>query len=470
MAEHTLLKQEAGERIADDIRRAILSGELKPGNKLQGETELARLYKGSVYHVRKALFLLKKDRLIHSVPKVGVFVSGNPVKAPENAPLRKELPDRVGEVPENTVRFLTAENPFLSDCWDYVKESFCERFPFASAAIDFGVTPDVMTPPDIWECPSPFHKYQYDEIDAFDFSGFQDDSIALLSPKVVQFLNGADFLFCNPELLDRLGLPLPSWRTFDEQMEYLHAAVSEAANRPGIEIPGTIQQPVMRLNHTFYRIFADIRRSHFLRPEQFIEKYEPVFEKVTAFWRKFSISHPKQAQKNLTNFVEGKTPFFFGDSLYYGRAKPRTDFLTYPMLDVENRPATHASGLLLSARTACPVESVRFLRHLQSPSVQRCFAQKGLLPLRKEDFDALPFSSGRELLENTQNVSFFFHSREEQYIGMNIVNVELWDCILFEKSIQEALRNVLNLSKLYLKMELDKAVRARHENQAEIYS
>ena len=49
---------------------------------------------------------------------------------------------------------------------------------------------------------------------------------------------------------------------------------------------------------------------------------------------------------------------------------------------------------------------------------------------------------------------------------MNIINIELWDCILFGKSIHEALRNSLNLSKLYLKMKLDKAVKSKHENQA----
>ena len=53
---------------------------------------------------------------------------------------------------------------------------------------------------------------------------------------------------------------------------------------------------------------------------------------------------------------------------------------------------------------------------------------------------------------------------------MNIINIELWDCILFGKGIHEALQNSLNLSKLYLKMKLDKAVKSKHENQAEIYS
>lgn len=470
--EYTLVKQEAGERIANDICEAIRSGILKPGDKLQGEAELARIYNGSIYNVRKALSRLKKDQVVHSVPKVGVFISEQPAAVPSD-PEQRGAPDTAGFVPEiseNTVHFLTAFNPFLAGCWDFVAETFRERVPFASVSIDFGNAPDVMSPPDIWECSSPFHKYQYEDMDAFDFSGFQDDSIALLSPKVIQFMNSADLLLYNPGLLDKLGFPAPSWRTFDEQLDYLDAVITETGKHMDFVIPGTIQQPLMRLDHYFYKIFADIRRSHFFRMEQFIEKHEDSFRKVTAFWKKFAISHPKQAEKNLANFIDGKTPFFFGDSFYYGRAKQRTDFECYPMLDVENRLETHASSLLLSTHTEYPVEAMRFLKHLQSSPVQRRFAERGLLPLRKQDFDSLPFTHGRELFDTVQDASFFFHSQEEQYIGMNIINIELWDCILFGKGIHEALQNSLNLSKLYLKMKLDKAVKSKHENQAEIYS
>ena len=473
MSEHALLKQEAGERIANDICAAIHSGILKPGDKLQGETELARIYKGSIYNVRKALSRLKKAHVVRSIPKVGVFISETTDSATPETEIRKGVNTVVSleqqEITDSRIHFLTAFNPVLSGCWNFAAESFHERLPFASAVIDFGNVPDTANPPDIWECPSPFHKYQYDDIDAFDFSGFQDASIALLSPKVVQFMNSVDLLFYNPELLNRLGIPEPSWRTFDEQMEYLDGAVSELQHSD-LMIPGSIQQPLMRLDQYFYKVFADIRRSHFFRMEQFIEKYEDPFRKVTDFWKKFQICHPKQAEKNLSHFLSGETPFFFGNSFYYGQAKQYFQFACHPMLNVENRLQTLASGLLLSAATEFPVESMRFLKHLQSSPVQRCFAEKGFLPLRKTDFDSLPFSRGEALFQTAPEVSFFFHSPEEQYIGMNIVNVELWDCILFEKEIQEALRNSLNFSKLYLKMKLDKTVKAKHESQAEIYS
>ena len=90
--EYTLVKQEAGERIANDICEAIRSGILKPGDKLQGEAELARIYNGSIYNVRKALSRLKKDQVVHSVPKVGVFISEQPA-AVSSDPEQRGAPD-----------------------------------------------------------------------------------------------------------------------------------------------------------------------------------------------------------------------------------------------------------------------------------------------------------------------------------------------------------------------------------------
>ena len=97
--EYTLVKQEAGERIANDICEAIRSGILKPGDKLQGEAELARIYNGSIYNVRKALSRLKKDQVVHSVPKVGVFISEQPA-AVSSDPEQRGAPDTAGFVPE----------------------------------------------------------------------------------------------------------------------------------------------------------------------------------------------------------------------------------------------------------------------------------------------------------------------------------------------------------------------------------
>ena len=62
----TLVKQRSGAQIALSIHEAIRKGELKPGDKLCSESELARKYSGSVYSVRQATRQLKEQGVTKS--------------------------------------------------------------------------------------------------------------------------------------------------------------------------------------------------------------------------------------------------------------------------------------------------------------------------------------------------------------------------------------------------------------------
>lgn len=61
-------------RIADDLRRAIESGELAPGQKLPSERELARRYRAARNTAREAIRLLAEDGLVVPEHGRGVFV------------------------------------------------------------------------------------------------------------------------------------------------------------------------------------------------------------------------------------------------------------------------------------------------------------------------------------------------------------------------------------------------------------
>ncbi|MCD9872562.1 GntR family transcriptional regulator [Streptomyces guryensis] len=61
-------------RIADDLRAAIATAKLAPGEKLKSENELKDLYGTTRVTVRKALALLKADGLLISEQGRGVFV------------------------------------------------------------------------------------------------------------------------------------------------------------------------------------------------------------------------------------------------------------------------------------------------------------------------------------------------------------------------------------------------------------
>ncbi len=62
------------ELISDDIRRQIADGELRPGDRLPGETALIERYKVSVPTLRQALSTLRAQGLIESKHGIGTFV------------------------------------------------------------------------------------------------------------------------------------------------------------------------------------------------------------------------------------------------------------------------------------------------------------------------------------------------------------------------------------------------------------
>ncbi|MGP3951437.1 GntR family transcriptional regulator [Streptomyces sp. 7N604] len=64
----------AYERIADDLRRPIRAGQLKPGDRLPAESDLARRYGKSLPTIRQALGLLEAEGLILKRHGRGNFV------------------------------------------------------------------------------------------------------------------------------------------------------------------------------------------------------------------------------------------------------------------------------------------------------------------------------------------------------------------------------------------------------------
>ncbi|EGE40818.1 GntR family transcriptional regulator [Streptomyces sp. SID4928] len=60
--------------IADDLRRAILSGEYAPGSRLPGLNQLMREYASAESTVRQAFATLKSEELIRSRQGAGIFV------------------------------------------------------------------------------------------------------------------------------------------------------------------------------------------------------------------------------------------------------------------------------------------------------------------------------------------------------------------------------------------------------------
>lgn len=63
------------QRIAQDIRKKIASGEYPPGSKLPSLREMTEHYRVSAEPVRSALLILQAEGLIEGHQGKGVFVS-----------------------------------------------------------------------------------------------------------------------------------------------------------------------------------------------------------------------------------------------------------------------------------------------------------------------------------------------------------------------------------------------------------
>ena len=61
--------------VADDIKRHIVNGTLKPGAQIQTEVELCRQYEVSRTVVREAISRLRSEGLLVAMQGLGVFVS-----------------------------------------------------------------------------------------------------------------------------------------------------------------------------------------------------------------------------------------------------------------------------------------------------------------------------------------------------------------------------------------------------------
>jgi GntR family transcriptional regulator len=65
------------ERVADDLRRKILRGELAPGEQLEAQTSLAERYRVSLPTVQQALGVLEAEGLLDAVHGIGTYVRAN---------------------------------------------------------------------------------------------------------------------------------------------------------------------------------------------------------------------------------------------------------------------------------------------------------------------------------------------------------------------------------------------------------
>lgn len=457
-------QDESHDRIVKDISERIRNGVLAPGTRLQSENKLSELYGANLYSIRKAVAHLKADNLLYSVPKFGVFVGQ--AKAQNTFSAIDDYEKTI--IP---IRFSTRSSlPAQRKLWKYVADSFAETSLFAEMETVYSQEEaDADKDTDIFEYAStsmPFDHANYADKRSFlnvkeYFPGAVRKPEKMPDDHAIPFYHATPVLLYNLDLLKKLGFNEPSYGSYSEQMAYLEEVTAAVSKSDGLKIPGTAQAAMLRMGNYLQEIFLKIKDKK-LDEKSFLADYMEVFAKVTAYWKKYLISFPKQAKANYSDFVSGQSPFFFGmnpDYVSLLASAPDFKYGASMMYSVDDTFCRILMVLSVRADTPHPVENLRLVRHFQNPQIQQRLAEIGAIPLDESDYQYLPYQI--RISGKSAAAPVFFRSAEEHYVCTNIINVELWNIILFNKDIKEAMRDCLMFSSSYLNKALGTGKDAR---------
>ena len=463
-----LTKPQSGSRIADAIEHAIRTGDLKPGDKLCSESELARKYCGSVYSIRQATRKLKADGILYSVPKSGVFVSRT---------LRQEKKTGAGnpgsETAADSIRFATR------GVWSKHKELYQKiAGTFANASLSRNMNclyhqapPSAPFPKaDLYEYSN--HSSIYQNCETFiDFSRYFTETVRYPDKMKDSFgiplCCSVPVMLYNRELLEKMGFgSRPDCRNYETMSAFMDEVTADISCRGSLAMPGTNQNIIYKLGHDLEPLFRDIRNNK-LSEKHFIDRYYDLFREITAYWKKYHICYPQRTMQHLNDFCSGKTPFFFGLSSNY--LKIVCEMPEFPLgaaIMPSHDDTVSAITLLLAvdSESPCLIDSIRLARHFQKAEFQADFARNGYAPMETPDYRFLPFDNAGPAMKIEDYIN-----RENFAVAMNIINVELWNIVLFDKTIEDAIQDILFFSRSLLAMKLDHPAMARQLQWAEIY-
>lgn len=458
-----LAKPRSGSKLVQMIIDAVNSGELKAGDKLCTETELAEKYSESVYAVRSALRQLKNAGVLFSIPKKGIFVSESGEKSAADEEI-KVFDDQ--KVIFSSRSFLPAQKKLYKK----IAKSFAETSLVSRMeAVYLEHEPMTDMPKgDIYEYSAMSFFYHQDEEKFVNLQKYFADIVSyrehMLDSTGIPLNYTLPILIYNKKVLKDLGFAeKPDYCDFTTQMEYLDEVTAATACSSKYSMPGTNQNIILKLGRDFKRLHRDIYDRN-ISEKKFSEKYYDIFRRITAYWRKYHICYPQHTSEYLEKFAAGKSPFYFGLSTNFINFADNDDFGAMVMYSHDNTVNGIQTVLSIDAQSQTLFDAVRLARHFQKKEFQADFARNGLYPLDKDACSELPYENAKNGVVISQSVF-----KEYFYIAMNIVNVELWNIVLFDKSIEDAIHDILVFSRSYLDMQLDSGIMNKQRQWADYY-
>ena len=438
------------------LARAV--GELPPDTRLPGIRNLAQALGVSLVTAQRVVRELSTQGVLYSKPRAGVFVAEQVMEGAER-PFANGRNPAVRHPFRATFQFGTdSAAPYQRKFWEEIAELFCKQHPNTAPSLVFGSEiPHTGQPLDVYERYD-WTRTRFDEasevLNIADFAGALAPPSAT-SEGLLPLYHRTYFLFFNRSLLERHGLPLPDYRTFEGQTEYLRQLKPDLV-RLGIDPqPYSIQEPVTLFGgwiKQFISLFDDEAPD-----EEGRQKFIITTEKLLSFCRlcRYSMEDRNDWVQGHDAFLRGETPFFMGYSVdYWEFSRKNLPFAlgAYPVLCCDDALFLWTRVGAISRYSEHPVECINFLDFLLRPEIQKRIAATG-------NFGASPatrfmpeFTADEEWLRDVLRVSPPFHlnSKEHYYIAINVLGGEIWRSLLGNTTAKEVLQRATQLGHSYL--------------------
>ena len=433
-------------RILNVILRNIQIGAYAPDNKLPSEAQMLKLYISDVYHIRKAVSILKKEGILYSIPKFGVFVKKETASQPKNDFADKTSAELIYSSRNSMNSQRELWNEVLSEYYNYKSPGIITTL--------YGESGKKLPQGDIYEYSQSFTDFSDDDFLNIKKYFPSIPAYPELMPDEfsIPVYYSTHILIYNENILKKLGFSVPAYRNFKEQTEYLESVLRETAKHPEYTMPGTAQTCRTGLGNYVYEMYSDLADG--ISGEAFQKKYSKVIHSVTDFRKNYPPPEPSSnAAISYNLFIEGKSPFYLGwsiDWIKLREIKPEFKSGGAMMYSVGDTILRIPMMLAVRKETKSPVECLYLARFLQKPEIRKKYTEFGMLPLLDEEYKDLPYQL---VISPEKKGKADFLNNDEYYVCSNIINAELNNIALRGKPIKDAIADIVMFSRGYLRMK-----------------
>lgn len=428
-----------------------------PHTRLPGIRDISTCMGTSLVTTQRAVTEMLNENVLYSKPRSGVFVSDR--TAPEETRTPGAAP--ANDHPFRVVFDFATDSaaPHQRKFWEELAALFSKQYPNVTPVVHF--TSDIATLGknfDAWERYD-WNRSRYGSLDeVLDIADFAGPLLGTPSTggRHLPLYHRTYFTFYNETLLARHRLPVPDYRTFDAQTNYLRE-IGPKLERLGFNPkPYSTQEPATLFGGRITD-FCNAVVSGSISP-QTRQELVSIIERLVAYCQlfRYSLKDRDDWQQARQEFARGQSPFFVGYSVDYWELSQRKlpfSLKACPTLRCDDTFFLWPRIGQVASRSEHPMESMHFLLFLLRDDVQRRFAGTGNFGANlTRDFYPRTTASPewiKDVLPRSK--PFHFPNAEGYYMAVNVLGGEIWRALVGNVAPAETLERALLMGRSYLK-------------------